>query len=130
MSYLLDTHVYIWLVMAPEKISDGLHSLLEQTASSIYVSAAVPWEIAIKQQVGKIEVPDNIMNYVDVAGLDFLDITPKHALTVSRLPMIHRDPFDRIMLAQAIAEDCTFVTVDAQCLSYQVKDLNMLNAKR
>jgi PIN domain nuclease of toxin-antitoxin system len=119
---LLDTHVAIWATTAPEHIPDDHNRLLREAFPNIFVSAVAVWEIAIKHPLGRPDAPplsghDAIVEF-ESAGFKFLDVTPAHAAFVERLPLLHGDPFDRLMLAQAILENMRFVTYDRHLARY------------
>ncbi|HVW55005.1 MAG TPA: type II toxin-antitoxin system VapC family toxin [Rhizobiaceae bacterium] len=124
MKLLLDTHVAIWATNTPERIPERIRSLIVESDNEIAVSAAAIWEIAIKHSLGRTDaVPlsgyEAIAEF-ESAGFDLLDVIPAHAALVERLPPLHADPFDRLMLAQAIMEDMRFVTYDRQLSRYGV----------
>jgi PIN domain nuclease of toxin-antitoxin system len=127
MRLLLDTHAFLWAVMEPEELSKAAHRAIVDLKNEVYVSAAVGWEIVIKHRVGKLAMPMSPVTYVPsrIAALGFrsLDISLDHTLTVASLPVLHTDPFDRIMIAQAQFESMTFVTRDSRALSYPVRTI-------
>ena len=102
--YLLDTHALLWSMFREQMLSDTVKSIIE-TADHLYVSIASLWEIAIKQSLGKLEFK---LSIVDIAtecfrqDIQIHDIDPKHCEMIKTLPMIHNDPFDRIIIAQAM----------------------------
>ena len=116
MRLLLDTHVFLWAASAPERLSDEARIAIEDTASVVFVSSAVGWEIAIKYSLGKLTLPTDPQMYVpsriSALGFQQLSIAQEHALVAGSLPYHHRDPFDRVMIAQAILENLTLVTRD------------------
>ena len=119
MSLLLDTHVVLWWLAddpgLPEEIKDRLDH-----EPDVRVSAATIWEIAIKQALGKISAPADLPGLVRDSGFRELPIDFAHAIAAGRLPLIHRDPFDRMLVAQARCEDLTLVTRDPRCQQYEV----------
>lgn len=118
MRLLLDTHVFIWVVIDSKRLSAKARALLRQ-ATEIHVSAASIWEIAIKQRLGKIDVvPDDLVAAIEASGFHALPITPQHAAMVASLPDHHRDPFDRLLVAQALCEPLRLVTVDDVLMNY------------
>ncbi len=118
MRLLLDTHVFIWCVDDDPKLSATAWSMIE-TADAVYVSSASLWEAAIKFQLGKLAVePERLATAVSGSGFLELPITLRHAVSVARLPALHRDPFDRLLLAQAISEPLHLLTADAQLEPY------------
>lgn len=118
MRLLLDTHVFLWCVKNDRRISKTVRSKIID-ADEVYVSSASIWEVTIKVKLKKIDV--NISELVDAitkSGFLELPITAYHALTVNHLAEIHRDPFDRILIAQAIAEPLIFLTADVALKNY------------
>ncbi|MBC5815407.1 MAG: type II toxin-antitoxin system VapC family toxin [Candidatus Eremiobacteraeota bacterium] len=124
MDLLLDTHAFLRAAADPSKLSRNARAAIGNPANNVFVSAAVAWEITIKRDLGKIVLPLNPAMYVptrlSMLGFKPLPITQEHALAVNGLPKLHKDPFDRIMIAQAQVEGCTFVTDDAASLHYPV----------
>jgi PIN domain nuclease of toxin-antitoxin system len=121
---LLDTHAFLWAAAAPERLQRKTRAAIEDAANEVLVSAAVAWEIAVKVLLGKLTVPADPAAWfparVRSLGFHHLDITAAHALAVRGLPDVHRDPFDRIMIAQAQIEALTFVTRDPENHRYPV----------
>jgi PIN domain nuclease of toxin-antitoxin system len=93
---------------------------LEDGANLVSVSAASLWELAIKQSLGKLRAPDDLFATVDRTGFAMLDVTARHAIAVAHLPFHHRDPFDRLLVAQAQLEGLTIVTRDRRLPKYDV----------
>ncbi|MBN9071444.1 MAG: type II toxin-antitoxin system VapC family toxin [Rhizobiales bacterium] len=124
MKLLLDTHVAIWMTSAPERIPRHLHLFLEDTYPNVFVSVAAVWEIAIKHPLGRPDAPPlsghQAIAEFESAGFVLLDVTAAHAAFVERLPLYHGDPFDRLMLAQAIVENMQFMTYDRHLARYEV----------
>ncbi len=120
MRILLDTNVFIWCVLDDAKLKQKTKALIRD-ADERYVSSASIWEIAIKKSLGKLDSNDEIGNLTDAiteSGFLELPITVKHAAAVYGLEQFHRDPFDRLLIAQAICEPLIFVTADAQLEKY------------
>jgi PIN domain nuclease of toxin-antitoxin system len=124
MSYLLDTHVFLWMQAQPERIGSTTRALLEDPSIELYLSAASSWEIAIKFHLGKLSVPDDPSVYVPdrmaSSGIRGLPIEHAHALAVEDLEPHHRDPFDRLLVAQAQTEGLTLVSSDSTFEAYDV----------
>jgi len=118
MNLSLDTHVLLWALSAPEQLSKPARDAIEDPANIVFVSAAVAWEIEIKAALGKLRAPSDLVNQLAAANFQELPITVEHTLALKQLPNLHRDPFDRIMLAQAKAAGLTFVTADPEVLQY------------
>jgi PIN domain nuclease of toxin-antitoxin system len=118
MRLLLDTHIFIWSVDDDPKLSAAAWSIIE-AADAVYVSSASLWEATIKYQLGKLRVePERLVDAVSASGFLELPISLRHAVAVNRLPALHRDPFDRLLLAQAISEPLHMLTADAQLEPY------------
>ena len=119
MSLLLDTHVVLWWLADDPSLSEGIKSRLDHEPD-VYVSSASVWEIAIKQAIGKVAEPADLPERVRDSGFRELPISFEHAIAAGRLPLIHRDPFDRMLIAQAQCEHLTLVTRDPLCQRYAV----------
>lgn len=122
--YLLDTNAIIGLLYNPGILSKRAHDVMMNNADALFVSMVTPWEITIKRSIGKIDVDDNasdILDLCDEYGLELLNITRNHVDELGKLPMIHRDPFDRLLIAQAIYEDMTIISRDLIIPDYSVE---------
>jgi PIN domain nuclease of toxin-antitoxin system len=123
---LLDTHVFLWLNSEPERLRGTLKPL-EDEHNDLLVSAATTWEIAIKYAGGRLMLPEPPERFVPTRiraiGAESLAIEHAHALAVSRLPSLHRDPFDRMLVAQADSQGATLVTADQRIADYSVRTL-------
>lgn len=119
MSLLLDTHIVLWWLADDPALPDEVKDRLDHEPD-VRVSAATIWEIAIKQALGKIVAPADLPERVRDSGFRELPIGFAHAMTAGRLPPIHRDPFDRMLVAQARGEGLTLVTRDNHCQQYDV----------
>lgn len=127
MRILLDTQCWLWMLMAPERFSEDSRSLVEASENDLYLSAASAWEIAIKFGLGKLTLPGRpaglIPELMSRTAVVALPIQHSHALRVADLPAHHRDPFDRLLVAQAQLEDLPLLTADPQFEPYDVKIL-------
>lgn len=120
MRILLDTNIFLWCILDDKKLSKKARELIVE-ADERYVSSASIWEIAIKKGLGKLDCNNDIGNLTDAivqSGFLELCITVKHAAAVCSLEPIHRDPFDRLLIAQAICEPLIFLTADVQLEKY------------
>ena len=122
MSLLLDTHVVLWWLADDPALADEIKDRLDNEPD-VCVSAATIWEVAIKQAIGKLPEPAGLPELIRDSGFTLLPVGARHATAVGRLPMIHRDPFDRMLVAQAQCENLTLVTRDQNCQRYDVKVL-------
>lgn len=115
MRLLLDTHVFLWLLAEPERLGQQLRRL-EDSRNDLLLSAASSWEIAIKVRLGRLDLPEPPQRYVPdrmrAIGAEPLAVEHSHALAVANLPTLHRDPFDRMLVAQALHLKLTIVTAD------------------
>ncbi len=121
---LLDSHVLLWWLEDPENISATARDQISSAESSVFVSIAAPWELAIKENAGKLRTPSDLQDRLTENRFELLPITLSHIEIIKRLPLHHRDPFDRIMVAQAIAENLTLVTRDTRLPSYEIDILS------
>lgn len=121
MQILLDTHVVLWALADDPSLSGEARALLSDERNAIWVSAVSIWEISIKHALGRGDMPLSGMKalgYCRVAGYRWLDIRPEHAAAVENLPRIHADPFDRLLVAQALTEPMKLLTHDAVIARY------------
>jgi PIN domain nuclease of toxin-antitoxin system len=123
MTLLLDTHVLLWWLDDPGRLSRAARKAIQDGANPVYVSAAVAWEIAIKKALGKLDAPDNLEDVLEANRFRPLPIPIPHALAVRSLPDHHRDPFDRILIAQALHEGFRLVNRDAEIARYPVPQI-------
>lgn len=125
MKILLDTNVFLWLFLLPSRISGDVETLLKNPNNEIFLSAVSALEIAIKYGINKLQLPDAPEIYVPDrmrrANFKRLEITHEHALAVANLPQIHKDPFDRLLAAQANLENLTLLSADKIFAQYNVK---------
>ena len=112
MTLMLDTHTFLWWLTDPENLSLAARVAIEDPANQVMVSPVVLWEIAIKRTIGKLTTSLKLESAVRDAGFIYLPITEAHIATTETLPLHHRDPFDRMLIAQAIVENATLVTRD------------------
>ncbi|MCX7115358.1 MAG: type II toxin-antitoxin system VapC family toxin [Gammaproteobacteria bacterium] len=118
MKVLLDTHIIIWAVSEPQRLSTKAQDYITE-AEMIYVSAASIWEISIKIQLNKLQLDlATFIQEIENIGIQSLPVTWKHAQLTKDLPLYHKDPFDRILIAQAMSEPLTLLTNDATLPQY------------
>ena len=125
MPYLLDTHTFLWMAGDPSALSANVREIVEEKNHHLYLSAASAWEIAMLQQLKRVELPDVPQRFIPEA-LQQLNILPipigfTTAISAATLPFIHRDPFDRLIIAEALKEKMTVLTKDNLFESYGVK---------
>jgi PIN domain nuclease of toxin-antitoxin system len=117
---LLDAHVLLSLLFEDGRISTRANEAIERPDTQLMVSAVSVWEIAIKRSIGKLDAPGDVIGHIEEAGAELLSITPRHAHAVGELPFHHRDPFDRLLIAQAQQQNCAIVTGDSAFGAYDV----------
>ena len=123
MKLLLDTQIAIWALVEESRLNETAKSLIRDESNEVFVSAASVWEIAIKHALGKRHgAPPfsaaEALGYFRQAGYSLLSITPEHVTAIERLPLVHADPFDRLLIAQALNEPMRLITADATMASY------------
>ena len=126
MRLLLDTHTLIWHYEDKPLLSEAVNQALDDPANQIFISTASLWEMAIKTNLGKLNLSRPIHEVVAAyaeAGAEILPISPSHALATASLPLHHRDPFDRMLITQARYEDLTLVSRDSLFASYDLKTM-------
>ncbi|HET9078386.1 MAG TPA: type II toxin-antitoxin system VapC family toxin [Acidimicrobiales bacterium] len=121
MSLLLDTHILLWWLSDDPLLPAAARVAISSPDNEVTVSAAAVWEIAIKQAVGTLEAPDDLLEVLTTNDFGTLNITASHAVAAGGLPAHHSDPFDRMMIAQARAEDLILVSVDERFFQYDVQ---------
>ncbi|PPE79016.1 PIN domain nuclease [Kaistia algarum] len=119
---MLDTHIAIWSLLDSPRLSVPAREIIRNAENTIHVSAATLWEIAIKYALGRKTAPPipaaEASRAFHEAGFRFVDVTAAHALTVESLPSLHGDPFDRLLIAQALTEPLRLLTHDRQVAAY------------
>ena len=125
MRLLLDTQVWLWMVVAPDRLSPAARRLVSSDENDLVFSAASSWEIVIKHALGKLKLPgepaDLVPEWMTRTGVTPLPVLHRHTLQVATLPPHHRDPFDRVLVAQAQIEELAVLTADRQFGRYGVK---------
>ena len=124
MKILLDTCAFLWLTTDAPELSDKAKILFQNTSNAVYLSSVSVWEIIVKHQMGKLPLPsaadDFIKQQCEKHFVEYLSLDEKAVFNLSRLPNHHRDPFDRMLVCQAIAYDLTILTSDKMIIQYPV----------
>ncbi|MGK7881027.1 MAG: type II toxin-antitoxin system VapC family toxin [Crocosphaera sp.] len=127
MKLLLDTHIFLWFIDGSSKLSQNARTLIENQTNERFLSIASLWEIAIKVSIGKLKlqlsVSDLVTEQVYDNDIKLLAITPQHLDILKQLDFHHKDPFDRLIIAQAIADNLTILSVDSIFDNYPLKRL-------
>jgi PIN domain nuclease of toxin-antitoxin system len=125
MRLLLDTQVWLWMVVAPDRLSPAARRLVSSEEHDLVFSAASSWEIAVKHGLGKLKLPGDpaelVPEWMTRTGVTALPVLHRHAFRVASLPPHHHDPFDRLLVAQAQMEELSVLTADRQFERYEVK---------
>jgi PIN domain nuclease of toxin-antitoxin system len=121
---LLDTHAFLWWASSDPRLSQRAAGLIADGENEVFFSAASAWEIVIKSGLGRVQLPDRLERYLPdrIAhhGFAVLPVQLRHAIRINELPPLHRDPFDRMLIAQALAEEMTLISGDARVARYPV----------
>jgi len=124
-TYLFDTHAWLWLLIEPERIGKRTRVLVQDASNDFCLSIASAWEIAIKHAAGRLELPESPFAYIQSRtaedGVTLLSVRLEHVCDAAALPRHHADPFDRLLVAQAVREDLTIISHDAALRRYDVQ---------
>ena len=127
MRLLLDTHAFLWFLLDDPKLSMAAGNLIDDPGNDIEISPATYWEIAIKVSLRKYELPGPLEVFIEreisINDFHILHIEPKHTAALARMPFHHRDPFDRLLIAQAMVEQIPLVSADPACDAYAITRL-------
>jgi PIN domain nuclease of toxin-antitoxin system len=118
---LVDTHAALWLLEEDKRLSSSAEQMLTDASNEVLLSAAVVWEVSIKRSLGKLDAPDGFAGMLLDAGAVSLAVSIDHARAVRSLPWHHRDPFDRLLVAQAVLEDAVLLSSDDRLRAYDVR---------
>lgn len=120
MKLLLDSQILLWALLDPDRLPAQVAAEVASPVNLVLVSTASVWELEIKRACGKLELPDAWVEAIDAAGFVELPVIRRHALASARLPWHHRDPFDRVLIAQAMTEGLRLVSADRMAAAYGV----------
>lgn len=125
MRLLLDTHAMLWWISGNPRLGPVARGMIEDAGNEVLVSMASLWEAVVKQRVGKLEADlDKLVAALDEGGIATLGITTRHLHALAALPAHHRDPFDHLLMAQAIAEEAALLTTDSRLAAYPLRVLD------
>lgn len=125
MRYLLDTHVFLWWLSLDKRLKEGWKQVISDSSNQVFLSTVSAWEMSIKLQIGKLKLKTPLADCFKDLSFEILDISLDHILTLNQLPLKHKDPFDRMLIAQAKEEQCILVTDDEQIQAYDVPILSV-----
>lgn len=120
MRILLDTHVFLWALEGNKKLKDSVRRIIENPKNQILVSVVNGIEISIKSRKEKLKLKTTLKKMFEISGFEILNINFNHLLELDKLPLHHKDPFDRILIAQALAENLTLITSDQKIWKYKL----------
>lgn len=118
--YLLDTHIFIWWTEDSKRLPQALREVINSPDNLVYVSTVSAWEMSLKLRAGKLRLRTSFLECFDQLEFDSLDIILPHIYEYHKLPFHHKDPFDRMLIAQARVEACTLITIDKKLRAYDV----------
>jgi len=121
--YLLDTHTAIWFFNGDQRLSEKAKHIIRDRSNPIYISIASAWEVAIKISIGKLDEIESVANFLydaKINDITILPINPSCLTILETLPLLHRDPFDRLLIATALSEQMTLITADENSPKYEV----------
>lgn len=121
--FLIDTHIFIWAMDNSPRLTKIIKDLISNPKNEVYLSVVSIWEIMIKRSSGNLKTPAKIIEGIKAAGFDILPIEAEHALALEQLPDYHKDPFDRMLIAQARSENMVLITSDSKIWKYGQKIL-------
>ncbi len=121
MNIIIDTHIFLWALSKPSRINERKRTELETAANTVYVSSVSIVEIMIKSSLGKLPIDFDPVDMAEKSGFDLLDFSGKDALPLKDMPFHHKDPFDRMLIAQSISRNYFMMTEDAKFSMYQCK---------
>ncbi|MEO6827200.1 MAG: type II toxin-antitoxin system VapC family toxin [Microbacteriaceae bacterium] len=120
MSFLIDTHVLLWWLVDDPSLTPVHRDLIADGTAEVYVSSITIAEISIKVSIGKLSIPEGLNDAIIATGFQELPFTFRHAAQLRNLPWHHRDPFDRMLVSQAMVDGLVFLTADPRCREYDV----------
>lgn len=121
MKYLLDTHVVLWWLIEPQTIAAKARTIILNRNNKIFISSVSFWEMVVKENLGRLTLPQNMIELLKNEGFEMLPFVYEEAFAIIDLPDIHQDPFDRMLIAQAKYNDLVFITRDQKLLKYPIE---------
>ena len=123
MKFLLDTHSLLWTIFEPNKLSKEAQEIIANPQNIICVSLISLWEISIKKNIGRLDIPEEFFEVVVTGGFEILPLTMAQIEQYQTLPLHHRDPFDRMLVVQTIEQQLVLITRDSEIIKYEVKTI-------
>jgi PIN domain nuclease of toxin-antitoxin system len=123
MKILVDTHIFLWMLSCPEKLNKKRRYELEFSGNEVFLSAISIAELVIQSSIGKIRIDFNPLEMAQEMHLDILNFSGAHAMTLAKLPLLHKDPFDRMIIAQALSDKLNLMSDDSKFLQYDCQTI-------
>lgn len=123
MRYLLDTHIFVWWLNNDKRLKSSVRAKIQDDTNQIFVSTASALEMTIKRSRGKLRLKTTVKRSFEISGFEVLDINLDHAVQLEKLPLYHKDPFDRILISQAKVERLVLITDDPKIKKYKISTL-------
>jgi PIN domain nuclease of toxin-antitoxin system len=123
MKILVDTHIFLWMLSCPEKLNNKRRYELEFSGNEVFLSAISIAELVIQSSIGKIRIDFNPLEMAQEMHLDILNFSGAHAMTLAKLPLLHKDPFDRMIIAQALSDKLNLMSDDSKFLQYDCQTI-------
>lgn len=120
MHYLLDTNIFLWWLNGDRKLKDNVKREITDPNNFIFISVANAWEISIKHRAGKLPLKTSLKKCFEISDFQVLNLNLEHILVLDKLPLLHKDPFDRMLIAQAIHEKAALITSDDKIEKYKI----------
>jgi len=120
MRYLVDTHIFVWWLNGDKRLEDPVVEIIKDPKNQIFVSVASGWEISIKHRKGKLPLKTTLKKCFELSSFEILNINLSHILQLDKLSLHHKDPFDRIIIAQSQVENLTLITSDQNIWKYKI----------
>lgn len=124
MKYLLDTHIFVWWMEDNKRLKENITEIIENQDNDICLSVVSIWELIIKRKLGKFKFPLNWKETLKESRLNILPVDLEYTFILDVLPLLHKDPFDRMLVAQALGENCILITADPKISKYNVPTLS------
>lgn len=121
MRYLVDTNIFLWWLNNDKRLKKEVFQILKDPKNQILISVASGWEISIKNRLGKLSLKTTLKRCFEVSGFEIMNINLNHILKLDKLPLHHKDPFDRILISQSVVENLPLITNDRKIFKYKVK---------
>lgn len=120
MSYLLDTNIFLWWLSGDRRLEERVKKVIAVPDNLVYVSVVSAWEISIKHKIGKLPLKTSVKRCFEISNFQALDLKLEHIFQLDGLPFLHKDPFDRLLIAQSMVENLSLITSDEKIWKYNV----------